>query len=1336
MQSFCLLFCLLLAAVAVPEETDFSHVIVVSGNGISNSSCWYGRETCTLELALEGAHHFNSSVMISIQPGQYNLSDNSYNSFESTRDIAIVGNVTSFASYVYSNHSSIVIRCLPGAGLSFLNVTSVKIQNVMFDQCGALHNSTSRDFMELKTRPYLEFRAALYLIFCRDLHISDIKIVKSIGTGMAIIDTSGNNTIENSEFSENKAFRTTNKMPGGGGVYIEFSHCIPGDMSCETGVSNIPLQYISNATYKIANCVFCNNSVSTGEFHLKYYLYRPGNNSFTFGKGGGLALIFKGSASSNYIEVESCNFKNNEAEIGGGMYISFADKSQNNIVNVALLNVTTNHCCKQSTLFPVHGSEGGGIAIYYLLDGNKTQNNSITFESCEFSNNLAYYGGGVSVTSTSVKEMIALTNTVNFDCCNFTKNIARTGSAIDVFHWFSITSTNTNGFTAVPRFHNCIFTNNGGIYDYTTKNKKGMTFATVFVHAIPTSFSGSTLFYNNSGSSIAVHATIVEFQMISETNFTKNRARIGGAMSILGNAWVVMNKGAKMVFNSNTATEKGGAIFAYQTEQYYSGYSHTCFLRYSDPYKEPHEWNCSFTFSDNYAYKKRNSIYTSSLLPCLWPSPHSNIQEDIHRAFCWKGWIYNNSTNCAGEILTSAASLTANNSTLSFFPSRPKLLEVKALDERGTDITDQTVLTAASSDESIDPSLLYVSNDTLAIKGDPCQPPCTPATISLEDFDTIAVYLELDISILSCPPGFVYNHSSKQCNCHESKSFGEFVHCDSESFQSYIYEGACISHCSDRHCNTSSLIASWCPFSSGYQKPGEKISLQLTKDFCMILKRNGTLCSKCIENYGIAAFHHTMECAPCKNSYKNWLQYFALELIPLTVFFIIVFIFHVGVTRASANAFIFFSQVVSLPTFFILLKTETKIFLQHNLNLSKALIHSLYIPYSMWALEIPFTVGTYFCLSTSLSGIHILALQYLSALYPLLLAGIVFGVIKLHENNCRAIVCLCRPLCILFARFRRTWRPTTSVIDAFATFIVLAYTKLIRVSLSLLARVHVVNVAGETVDYVMKYDPSAHFFQGNHIPFGILSILIFILLGLLPPIILLLYPFRWFQRFLNWSKLNSLALKTFVDAFQGCYKDGTDGTPDRRFFAGFYFLLKITIFTIYTFIDDRYIVFNYASIVYMVATLCFTTLQPYKQNFYNCLDATFMTLLAIISHQITYSIFNDIAVHYLPPYGWSLVYILMFVPSLYMVGFLVYKLATRSGLIKYCVSKCCKNRNIQWTHTSESLSDDVFPHRITNPQLYEDNSLAGKDKDKEDKQAEMQSPFRPRLHAMPNYGSL
>ena len=66
---------------------------------------------------------------------------------------------------------------------------------------------------------------------------------------------------------------------------------------------------------------------------------------------------------------------------------------------------------------------------------------------------------------------------------------------------------------------------------------------------------------------------------------------------------------------------------------------------------------------------------------------------------------------------------------------------------------------------------------------------------------------------------------------------------------------------------------------------------------------------------------------------------------------------------------------------------------------------------------------------------------------------------------------------------------------------------------------------------------------------------------LTPGILLLLYPLRLFERFLNLFPIPWHILHTFVDSYQGCYKDGTEpGTRDCRGFASLFFVFFICIY--------------------------------------------------------------------------------------------------------------------------------------------------------------------------------
>ena len=1298
----CLQILLLVALQAVEKGTgyEYNRTILVSHNGTLNNSCWSEVSSewpcASLDLALQGAETFSGFVQIVIEPGQYHLTESIV--FQGKISLAILG---------HGNEA--VIECHPLAGIAFNRSTNIVMENLSFVGCGARHLSTSRNFTS-SSLPYLHFQVALLFLVSKGITLTKIIVHSSNGTGVALLNIIADVKITDSMIVNNTANGTGNLL-GGGGIYVEFTPCITPAINCESELSNT---YISNATYNITGCQFDGNEAFTGEFDIAHHFSRPGcEKQFSFGRGGGLAIFFKGCAKHNYISLTNCSFHGNWAEIGAGVQVSIEDGSQNNTVKLASTTFVLNICYKQ-VVPPSTFSTGGGAALFFLLSPDmETNSNIVVFEFCNFTKNEAYQGGGIAFLSTSVDSKQALTNVAEFNGCNFESNVGRVGGAVDIFHWLSFPNMTTNVYCAIPRFMNCRFCENGGVYTYLQGNVTGRTFATVYVEGIPTYFSGSILYYRNNGSALVAQAASIEFARNANVSFIENHGRIGGAMAILGNSWIVVHEGTQLTFHSNVASEKGGAIFVIQTEQHSTAYSHTCFIRYFDPYCPPQNWTSRFTFSNNTAFNRRNnSIHLSSLLPCTWhQNSTSSIEYDINQTFCsWNGWEFKDlkpNSTCADEILTSPVRLAINNSKKhNLFPGRSEGLHIQALDELKHDVTNQTVFTVSllESSTSVDLDLLYVSDDSLTVDG----PPNTQADISLETFGAITVSLELKINIQQCPPGFVYNRTEKMCNC--GRGFRGLVHCKSEKFRSYLIIGGCISF------NESDgfPIAAYCPFSAGYQESMKYIKLpesinELNNLFCGKMSRRGRLCSKCQVDYGVAIYSPSFKCVKCKESYTNWLRYFAMELVPLTIFFLIVFTFHISITSAATNAFIFFSQVISLPFEVLLITTSWNLWLKGS-RLAILLSGVVVFPYSIWSLDFSSISGPDFCLSQSISVTHILALQYISAVYPLVLSMLAFIIIELHARNFRPVVCLWKPLCLLFVRFRRTWQPKTSIMDAFAAFILLSYTKFVRVSLSLLTPSHVFNDSGNVTDTVLRYDPSTHFFGRAHLPYAILAIFVLLTFGAIPPILLLLYPFRRFQRCLNrYRLLQSPALHMFIDTFQGCYKNGKE-----RCFAGLYFVFRIVIFTIYTSAkNDLLLFFTYLVFAYMGMLVLFVIFQPYKQKFFNCLDVLMIVLLVLINALSLYA-YVSLLLGSFPYLSLICTYILLFLPLLYMVGYVVYHSLFGSACCKkYCISKFKRTTPegqplTQSTGTQQRRRDisttSEIPDRLENPHRYQDMS--------------------------------
>ena len=63
-----------------------------------------------------------------------------------------------------------------------------------------------------------------------------------------------------------------------------------------------------------------------------------------------------------------------------------------------------------------------------------------------------------------------------------------------------------------------------------------------------------------------------------------------------------------------------------------------------------------------------------------------------------------------------------------------------------------------------------------------------------------------------------------------------------------------------------------------------------TELMCGPLNREGEVCGKCRDGYGIALYSYTLECSKCWGHGYGWILYWALELFPITVMYLVVVI--------------------------------------------------------------------------------------------------------------------------------------------------------------------------------------------------------------------------------------------------------------------------------------------------------------------------------------------------------------------------------------------------------------------------------------------------------------
>ena len=515
-----------------------------------------------------------------------------------------------------------------------------------------------------------------------------------------------------------------------------------------------------------------------------------------------------------------------------------------------------------------------------------------------------------------------------------------------------------------------------------------------------------------------------------------------------------------------------------------------------------------------------------------------------------------------------------------------------------------------------------------------------------------------------CPTWFVpeYNDGTMSCVCGDS--LGGKVLCEQESNISLVFV-----YCMTYDDVNNSTACSFCPYHN--HKPDvQGLYVKLPQNVCNLnefmcggLNRTGLLCSDCKPGLGPAVFSYTLHCLKCVESGYGWLLYMFLATFPTTVMFLVVMLCRIRITAAPMNAFIFGCQViVSLVDASPYKVTDTS-------KSSYYLTVFLLTIYGVFNLDFFRYIIPHFCISSTMTTIQALSLEYIVAFYPLFLTIILYICIQLHARDCKPLVCLWKPFHKCFACMSQNWNPLESLVHTFAAFLLLSYSKILFVSFSLLQnQEYARDSSGEKVGPLkVYYNATVPYFSTEHLPFALLAIFTSATFIVLPVLILLLYPTRVFQRCIGCCSTRWHALDAFVDAFQGYYKNGTNGTPDWRYFSGLYLIFRILVVGAYVLPMKYRIVYRVTC--YSSASLLFSLVRPYKERWINYWDSIAMILFSFGEFLALYFLLGE----YVSGSNFVVIYILGVVPLVYLIVYTSYKVLSQTAILHHC-ALCCKNR--------------------------------------------------------------
>ena len=575
---------------------------------------------------------------------------------------------------------------------------------------------------------------------------------------------------------------------------------------------------------------------------------------------------------------------------------------------------------------------------------------------------------------------------------------------------------------------------------------------------------------------------------------------------------------------------------------------------------------------------------------------------------------------------------------------------------------------------------------------------------SVRILTVVAIAVVSATATLSCPPGFVSQGNS--CVCADWPD--GIITCDEDSLNASML----IEYCMTYDNETKEVRVGYCPqafYMNGsykfyYPLPAEVSALN--DQMCSPFNREGLLCGECQDGFAVSPFNRRhIECINCTSVSYGWIKLIAFTYVPFTIIFTVIVIFAISFVSGPINAFIFFAQMSTSPFInmaFIMSVLGAQGTYTYSTRMSTAAVVELY---GFLNLNIFHGLIPRFCLTNHLSTLQAFALNYVIAFYPLVVIVFLYICIRLHAYNFRPVIYCWKPFLKCFLRFRRSVDPKTSVIDAFATFLLLSYVRLMYIVGTFLTPVHLFNGQGQKLNTsVFAFNASIHFFQAEHLPLALLSIIVLLTVIAVPPIVLTFYQAAFFRKCLTRCKMNSQALRTLVEAFQGCYKDGTNGTRDCRYFAGLYFFLRIIVFLVYfssgTGLGLINIVIGSAFIFWWVALL-FAFVQPYKIHLYNVVDTVLFALIGTLSILIMI-IFYIIRHTGHPSFSLLiLIDVLYTLPLLYFIVFIVCWLLNRKT---NCIQKLKSHKLLHCFFPHQTKREDfdaAVPHRVLHPEQYQ-----------------------------------
>ena len=465
----------------------------------------------------------------------------------------------------------------------------------------------------------------------------------------------------------------------------------------------------------------------------------------------------------------------------------------------------------------------------------------------------------------------------------------------------------------------------------------------------------------------------------------------------------------------------------------------------------------------------------------------------------------------------------------------------------------------------------------------------------------------------SCP---VWSYAeTDRCECY--RDIREHLRCNDEGYIVGLKGCSCSTFNWRNNVTTIGYCLYGCKYFNGYSFEAPANISDIDSIMCGLYKRNGTLCGTCHKETYPAVYSFSMTCIYCKHVILSWITFVVWSFIPVTIFYIVIMLLSANLMSSKLSGYIIFCQSITSP--FII-----RIMLLKNTHISQfRVVYKIFgAIYGIWNLDFLRTFSNGICLGTN--SLVTLFLDIVIAIYPLCLIIFTHKCISMYGEN-KIVTAMLKPIVKYITKFKSR-EIHTSIIDSIATFVYLINIKILNSCFDLLMPVNIYKLTDREIKNTstrLFYDADIVYFGAAHKPYGITALIVVIFFVFLPTLLLLVYPFKVLQKLLNLllSPRWQLFVRTFVESFNRCYKDGTkDNEKDCRYFAAFPFIIRITVFLLYLMSPNGEVLL-FAAIVLTTYSLFLAISEPFKDQYKHLLDSYTLFNFVLSSCCVSYSVY-------------------------------------------------------------------------------------------------------------------